>query len=302
MKVCYKILLLGSFPSEWIEAFRKDGIDAINVLKDCKFLLRILRRIYFKLKLPGYSIWFEKWKYLISKYNRVILFDSVGYYSLAVLAWLNKKYPDKRIIFWYWNSVSKSIDPNLIRDNLCEKWSFDIEDCKKYKMNYNTTFYWKCYLSDNEMIKAIDVFFVGFNKGRLEKLISIEKLFKQIGLRTYFHISKYNRHHSFYKPLLYSEVVKHINMSKAVLEIMSEYQTGLTLRAMESIFLKVKLITDNVSIINYDFYNSKNIFVLGKDDISNIINFLTSPYVDIENEILEKYLVSNWLNGFTKNP
>ena len=96
-------------------------------------------------------------------------------------------------------------------------------------------------------------------------------------------------------PLAYNDVLKISARSKAIIEIVLPNQMGLTWRALEALFLKKKLITNNKNIKTYDFYNKDNIFIFGIDSISDLKSFINSPYVEIENSILKKYSFSTWI-------
>ena len=84
-------------------------------------------------------------------------------------------------------------------------------------------------------------------------------------------------------------------MSRSITEIVISGQEGLTLRVMESIFLKKKLITNNLEIRNKNIYNPNNIFILGEDNIKDLPSFLKKPYQEIDNKIIDSYIYSNWL-------
>ena len=49
--------------------------------------------------------------------------------------------------------------------------------------------------------------------------------------------------------------------SRCVLDSAQEGQMGLTIRVLEALGAKKKLITTNEDIVNYDFYNEENIYV-----------------------------------------
>jgi hypothetical protein len=100
------------------------------------------------------------------------------------------------------------------------------------------------------------------------------------------------------KPISYDDVLVKIGKSKAILDYLSDPSDGLSLRPMESIFHKKKLITNSKLIANYDFYRPQNIFILGRDNLSDLPEFLNSPYEEIDKEIIEKYDFKNWLNRF----
>jgi hypothetical protein len=75
-------------------------------------------------------------------------------------------------------------------------------------------------------------------------------------------------------------------------------QTGLTLRPMESIFFEKKLITNHLTISDYDFYDKSNIFILGKDDLNNLSYFLKQPYNRLPAKLVDGYDFNTWLKRF----
>lgn len=88
------------------------------------------------------------------------------------------------------------------------------------------------------------------------------------------------------------QIVKH---SKCVLDSPQDNQDGATIRVIESLAAKVKLITTNKDLVNYDFYNPKNIYIYdGEFDFEN--EFFKEPYCDVDEKIYEKYS----LRGFLK--
>ena len=67
------------------------------------------------------------------------------------------------------------------------------------------------------------------------------------------------------------------------------------MRVMEAIFFKKKLITNNKEILNAEFYNVSNYFVLGYDNLSDLRKWLDIPYNNINIEqYQEKYSVKKW--------
>ena len=86
--------------------------------------------------------------------------------------------------------------------------------------------------------------------------------------------------------------------SRALLDIVQPEQRGQTLRPIEALFFKKKIVTNNYSILEADFYNRENIFILGKDNIQDIQEFLKSDYKDLSSDLLEKYTVKGWISNF----
>ena len=159
----------------------------------------------------------------------------------------------------------------------------------------------RSYLAASE--KKYDVIFVGADKGRGESLLKLQKRMEQMGLKTKFIITadgRFSRHKWYYsKGIEYSQIISLDNQSKALLNITMPHQKGITMRDFESVFNKVKLITNNTHIINFDFYRKENVFILGKDDWKDLPFFLNTPFHEIDNNILEKYLFEKVVDEMT---
>ena len=70
---------------------------------------------------------------------------------------------------------------------------------------------------------------------------------------------------------------------------------GLTMRTIELLGLQKKIITTNIDIVNYDFYNPVNILIIDRDSPKINKEFFTTPFTPIPQEIVSKYIISNWL-------
>ena len=85
-----------------------------------------------------------------------------------------------------------------------------------------------------------------------------------------------------------------IKNSKIILDSPQDGQTGLTIRTIECLGAKRKLITTNEDIQNYNFYKKENILIYN-EKIDESSNFFASDYVNLPQEIYEKYSLRNWL-------
>lgn len=104
--------------------------------------------------------------------------------------------------------------------------------------------------------------------------------------------AKYNEFH--YVPLKGKDMNDVYEASRCVLDSAQDGQLGLTIRVLEALGAKKKLITTNEDIINYDFYQPENIYVYdGKIDLKNI--FFTHEYKEVSKEVYEKYSLRSWL-------
>lgn len=104
--------------------------------------------------------------------------------------------------------------------------------------------------------------------------------------------AKYNEFH--YVPLKGKDMNDVYETSRCVLDSAQDGQLGLTIRALEALGAKKKLITTNEDVINYDFYKPENIYVYeGKIDLENV--FFTHEYKEVSKEVYEKYSLRSWL-------
>lgn len=275
------------------------GYTVLSTYRGHHFILRNFRKLWFKYRFPFPQIWYKK-DILKESSDTYILFDSLV--TKDYLSWLKQKLNGKRIIFWYWNPTRNSVSPNLLKHSIYEKWSYSPVDCKDYSLKYNTQFYFKnLVIPEAEII--YDVFFLGRDKGRISELLELKQKFESLKLNVKFHISpnqrQYLKNDGIYQKLIpYDMALIEMARSRAILDILSDPMDGLSLRALESLFHERKLITNSQTIINYDFYNTQNIFILGKDDFKDLPSFIKSPYRKIDYRIVDSYDFKNWIKRF----
>jgi hypothetical protein len=295
-----KIIILYDSPAYFISFFNEKGFLAYSPYRELPLTLKVVRNIFFRFKLPKH-IWFDNWKKKLIEIDTVIIFSTC---PEECVKFINSVNPKIKIIFWYWNPVIRSISPHEIPDELCEKWSFDRDDCKKFKLKYNTSFY-----LDNIKIQmseiSYDLIFVGLDKGRKVYLEDLKGKLNSLQIKSFFYITDDNATHRKYNGnypnIEYKNYLNLISKSKSILDIVQTGQNGLSLRPMESIFFQKKLITNDLSIRYQDFYVKENIFILGQDSLENINQFLITPYKNIPKDIVQKYDVESWVQRFLSN-
>lgn len=251
---------------------------------------RLLLEVAHRLKLPHAFLFNKDIKK--NKHSYIIVQDMI--ITKSFLEWLLKECPLSKIVFQYTNMVGKAhhLLPNEIPDEI-SVWTYDKYDSDKYGINLSKCGgYYTAYIGTRKEIKY-DIMYVGKDKGRAEEIISLQKQFESMGLKTKFLIMPTTRtsmKKDFYsKSIPYEEVINLVTESKAILNIALPNQQGATLRDYESIFNEVKLITTNRNIKSFDFYDKNNIFVLGEDDMNNLCNFINTPYKKIDSIIVNKY-------------
>ena len=279
------------------------GVDTRQIFRNVNRLLRAIRRLYLSVTLLPIRCWLNPTlNAAIQQYKVIIIHASI--LTPPVVRYINKISPDKRVIVWYWNPICKSVDLEKFQQFNCEIWVFDENDADKLSLNHNTQYYFSGIDINSASLRQsqCDVFFVGADKGRLKYLEDIRKNLTNMGVSVDFHItssSKIDIKNSVYKPRIsYAEVLDRISGCKVILDVVSQNQSGLTLRPLESIFYKKKLITNDKSIVNRDFYNKNNIHVFGVDDFTKLSEFIFSPYVELPRNILKRYDFDSWLLRF----
>lgn len=110
--------------------------------------------------------------------------------------------------------------------------------------------------------------------------------------------AKYNEFH--YVPLKGKDMNDVYESSRCVLDSAQDGQLGLTIRVLEALGAKKKLITTNEDVINYDFYKPEDIYVYdGKIDLENV--FFTHEYKEVSKEVYEKYSLRSWLKEIVED-
>lgn len=91
-----------------------------------------------------------------------------------------------------------------------------------------------------------------------------------------------------------NEVMKVFKESICILDAPQAGQTGLTIRTIECLGAKRKMITTNKDIVKYDFFNESNILVFD-GSLNKNSKFFTDPYVEVSEDIYIKYSLREWL-------
>lgn len=250
----------------------------------------IIFRICRKFKIPFLKIFFDKWKNNISQFDRVILFDN-GYHP-NIAKYIRKKNKNAKIILWYWNPLVINGQKVFKDKNVDEVWTYNRFDAQKLGIKYNSQFYHKIDMVNNREIES-DVIFLGRDKNRDNGIIDIKTTLEKYKIKCNFRVIRNENEY-----VTYNEYLNEILSCRCILDFNVTSLNGLTLRPLEALFLKKKLITNNKDIINYDFYRPNNIFVLDVDDMSKIKEFIESPYEDIDEDIVNYYDFYEWLQRF----
>lgn len=232
----------------------------------------------------------KEWTSIIKDVDKIILFDSG--YSKWISYYIKKINKNCKVILYFHNPILTDSQRHFLLDkNIDDFWTFDRENAFSYNLFYNDTFYIDIPKKNEEII--YDIVFLGRNKGRKNIMVELQEYCEVNSLNTWINIVEDEDEY-----IDYFKYLDYVNRSRAILDITQKGQNGLSLRFMESLFFEKKIITNNISVVEYDFYNNSNVFILGKDDLNNLVNFILSPYVPIHDDIKNRYLFQSWAQRF----
>ena len=218
-----------------------------------------------------------------------------------------KKQASSYITYIYDSCKRFPID-HLLNGVFNEIFSFDIDDSKKYGFTFITNYIYfekKEIKSDSKnnykafIVMSADERIQILNK--LADFFTINKLkfkFVLVGKKRPKNLNENIEFSN--KTFLLSDYQKDIENSSILIDLIRFNHNGLSFRIFEALALQKKIITSNLSIKNYDFYNTESIFVLDTNNITVPLEFIESPFQPIDNAIYEKYTIKNWVKTVFK--
>ena len=206
-----------------------------------------------------------------------------------------------KCIMWFWNPLRKTYRISDIEANLnfiksldYTIFTFDLSDAQKYNIGYKHQFGKMPTDSEIPICKpSTDFYFMGATKDRADDISYVKKLLEENGFTTDFHCIRNSNDY-----MSYDDNISNIVRSKCIVDINQKTQVGLTMRPIEALFYRKKLLTNNLAIRNYNFYREQNIFILGHDSNDRLYSFLNTPYEVIPYNIVEEYDINYWLRDF----
>ena len=235
---------------------------------------------------------------------------------------LKDAHPEAKVIIYLWDSSVWNKNAFTMLDSFDKVFSFDRKDCQDYReLNFLPLFYIPQYaeISRNTKPAIYKMMFVGtVHSQRYEFVTGIVNQIETAGGKcfTWFYFPS---RLSFYKlkwdnknfrnakinefkfiPLKRNELLNYYEKSLIQIDLHDPLQTGLTMRTIETLGAKKKLITTNKDVVNYDFYRKENVLIVDKDNPIITKEFLDAPWTEIPDEIYKKYSISSWLNTIFK--
>lgn len=268
-----------------------NGIILESALKHCSRIIEIAHHVHFsfainrKVQLPFQNIWKNLYSlqtvdFDANKKYCVIYTDvSAARTDRKYLAELQQKDNIMMVLVMVNTMARRYLLIEKRREYFEQIYSFDRKDCEKYGFIYHPTNYSMVDLSEDSVDQ--DAFYVGVSKGRADTIGKVFKRLKNGGAKALFYISglefgekKLEGIH-YNQWLDYGQILKYIQHSNCVVEIMDGKQEGVTLRTMEAICYNKKLLTNNQSMKDSKYYQTGNIQVFSNTeeiDVDFVIN------------------------------
>lgn len=99
-----------------------------------------------------------------------------------------------------------------------------------------------------------------------------------------------------FKSLNHNEVANIMKHSQIIIDCQIPNQDGLTMRTIETIGMKKKLITTNSSVKKYNFFNGNNVLVIDRANPEIPKSFIEQPFVPLPNDIYNYYSLDYWID------
>lgn len=236
-------------------------------------------------------------------------------FSRDSIALLRKYHPKAMFLSYFWDSTLNSRNIVRVYDLFDKSFSFDKNDCEKYGMQFLPLFYIDDYSKVNRpleyMYKTLFIGTLHSDRYRTVKRIIESQCLANYNNFTWFYLSSKlllykmkltdkslrisNPKDVVYKKLSLTDILSLFEKSEIIIDIQHPNQTGLTMRTFEALGARRKLITTNLDIEHYDFYNPNNILVIDRMNVNVPMDFISSQYVDIDQNIYDSYSLSSWL-------
>lgn len=278
-----------------------------------KSFIRLFTKRYFKKKvLPFISG---------KTYDYVLVVGGMTFaFSAAMVKKMREMNPQAKFVLYQWDSEKNLPYSTSIHPYFDARYSFDRYDCKRdSEYRFLPLFYTRMY--EDIGTKAIgdnfeyDCSYVGTaHPLKYKNINDIAKALKPRWPKQYiYHYMpsklKYVYHKLFapeYKNAKLSEfklekiapkqMMDVFEKSRCVLDSPQGGQTGLTIRTLECLGAKKKMITSNTDIKYYDFYDETNILIFQTDKPIDFSSpFFSSPYKEVPENLYKKYSLRNWI-------
>lgn len=233
--------------------------------------------------------------------------------TVDLLRILKKRYPNAKFSLHLWDSIGNRRQRLVKNFQFFDRVSsFDPYDSKRYKIFFRPLFYSSETVFPNTNCRW-DISFIGTDHSDRFRILSLIQTHIDKNMTffcyLYSHAKWVHRTYRLFRPsywikselnvkftpLSKNDYNELIASSRCLIDLEHPAQKGLTIRTFEILAAGKKLITTNSEISSYDFYDSRRIHILDRDNPMIPKDFVFSDTVD-RSLLSEKYSLKNWVD------
>lgn len=259
------------------------------------------------------KIYFNYYKKRITKssFDYVIVIRGETLYKDS-LEYIKRMNPNAKYCLYQWDSVENNANAIRIAKYFNRVSTFDMIDAKKYNWVYRPLFCSK--FTKNRDHRTIDYCYI--SSLHSNRYIIAKKLkenykckgfiFLYANIFFYFKQKYLNKNESFkevefnevkFKSLSLEEVFDILSKSNIVIDYTHPKQNGFTMRTIEALGNKCKIVTNNKNVLQSDFYNSDNVYVYDDKSFEIPEHFFGANYKEIGEDVYYNYSLESWIEG-----
>lgn len=271
--------------------FYKNKIHRIQNFVLKTFLKKNLKKIF------SDKIKEKRFAQLLSKYDQIIVIRP-DLFSNEDLQKLKEK--TDCLTAYYWDSVAFYSRKGDIIPFFDKIFSFDLNDCEKYNLRFLSNFFY--FETTNEKLEGNVLCVSHLEKKRFELFNKMGAYFMENDIDFRFLTKQsVNKLQSPYIEYLgnlipYEELLVLESKYSTILDIAKPKQAGLSFRIFEGLGMNKKVITNNKTVLEYDFYNPNNICVVDFDNLQIPMDFFQTPVVVLPDSIKRKYHLESFIS------
>jgi len=249
----------------------------------------------------------------VDHYDMIFVVNGQTLSTRVLEAW-GRQFPNAVKVLYMWDSFGNRQDVVRNLQYIDHGFTFDQNDALQYGLHFRPLFFSRGFERPVEPPLEWDVSFVGTAHTDRYRVASLVKSRLPETLRVNFYLflqaqwvfwfyRMTNRTMAgaqlkdfSFSPLDKAQVQQRFSASYAILDIEHPNQTGLTMRTLETLGAKKKLITTNRAVQQYDFYKPENICVIDRRDPVIAPEFFSAPYQDVEPAVYQRYRLEGWMD------
>jgi 1,5-rhamnosyltransferase len=240
----------------------------------------------------------------LSKFDHIIIGDNELYFDLLSRCKANKK------IMIIRNVIKNTC---FLNNANFSYFSFDESDSREYGLNYYNQFLNVPVDLLTKQGGGLGGYFLGLGKNRINEVMAIKNILKEKAIHS--KIILIRKPQGVYEKILlrtqwcpvemrrisYEENLYNVINSDFLIEVVNPGQTGITLRALESVMFNKKLITNNSAIVNYSFYDRENIRVVDFMCKKSLVELFESDFFDNNYKSIDASVINSFNGTFVLN-